>query len=99
MTDHETMDRLISCSRNNAENEPYFVMAAFGWGLVASPPAYSTKLLIAFMGFRYLHTFVYLFVRKQPYRALAWAPGIMLNVFVSAQVLMETSGLFRAAFN
>jgi len=85
--DKDTMDRLISCARNNSENEPYFVMTALAWGVVTTPPEFGESLLVTYMATRYLHTFVYIFVRKQPYRALTWAPGILINLFMSAQVL------------
>ena len=97
-TDADTMERLISCARNSTENEPLFAMAAWGWAAVTTPPSYAPALLVSYLISRYVHNFIYLFVRRQPFRALAWAPGVLITVFIASQTLLAAPGIYFEAF-
>ena len=98
LCDADAMERLISCSRNSAENEPFFALAALGWAAVTTPPAYAPALLVLYMLSRYIHTMVYIFVRRQPYRALAWAPGMLIMLYISGHTLISAPNIWSDAF-
>lgn len=84
------MERFQCMSRNAAENETYFLLLAYAWTLVELPD-WAGQALEAYVYSRIAHFVAYCFLRIQPWRALLWTVGVVINMVMAGHILMQTT--------
>jgi uncharacterized MAPEG superfamily protein len=95
----DPVERWRRVHANDMENIPIFFCAALAYlGLVvsgaATPPSWSVAPLCinVFLYSRLAHSFIYLFVQRQPWRAVAWAVGVTSTVTLCAEAIIARCG-------
>ena len=84
--DENSLERFVCMSKNATENEPYFMAMAIVWPLLGPTPEIAPKLLQGYVACRLAHYAIFMFVRRQPWRALAWTASAMVNLTIAYQV-------------
>ena len=85
---NENVERVRRAHQNDLENVPFFL--ALGLVYICTNPT-ETQVKYHFLGFtgcRLLHTFSYLVLQKQPWRALAFMGGIGSCVSMAVRLLL-----------
>jgi uncharacterized MAPEG superfamily protein len=81
------MHRFQAMERNAAENETFFFIIALIWPYAGLPDWAPTALSI-YVYSRFLHFILYCFVRVQPWRAVAWVVGVVVNLAIAVNILI-----------
>eukprot|EP00754_Rhynchopus_humris_P009155 Rhum_TRINITY_DN13943_c0_g1::Rhum_TRINITY_DN13943_c0_g1_i2::g.65609::m.65609/K00799/GST, gst; glutathione S-transferase len=79
------LDRLLGVVSNSLENEPAFLLMALLLHLTGDATASDVTLVKAFVAFRFVHALTYV-VAVQPFRALAFVGGLLLNLCFAARL-------------
>lgn len=74
---------------NNIQNESYFLLALASWSYFTTPPAYAIPLVYGFVAARVVHNVAFL-GKSEPFRTLAFIPGLAATIFVSTQALIAS---------
>ncbi|CAB9509770.1 expressed unknown protein [Seminavis robusta] len=83
------MVRFQCMARNACENEAQFLLVAYAWTLVDEMPDWAPQALVIFVYSRILHFVIYAFVRIQPWRAVVWTVGVVINMAIAGNILMQ----------
>ena len=82
-------DRFQSMERNAVENEPFFLALAAVWSYAPGDmPEWAPKALLVFTYARIVHFILFAFLQIQPWRAIAWTVGVVVNVVMAVNVLL-----------
>jgi uncharacterized MAPEG superfamily protein len=91
--DDNTFERLLCMEKNATENEPYFMALATAWPLAvggyAALPVWAPTAVMTYVYSRIGH-FGFYMGKVQPWRALAYTVGVVSNVVISGNILMNT---------
>ena len=85
---NENVERVRRAHQNDLENVPFFM--TLGLLYICTNPC-STLVKYHFLGFtgcRLLHTFSYLVLQKQPWRALSFLGGVASCVSMAVRLLL-----------
>lgn len=82
------MERFQCMERNAAENEPYFLLVAYAWAQF-DVPAWGPAMIEYYVYSRILHFVWYMIIRTQPWRALLWSVGVVINLVIAGNILMQ----------
>ncbi|CAM9679438.1 unnamed protein product [Chrysoparadoxa australica] len=91
-TSSTAVPRLVALTRNNVENEPFFLAVAWAFGKVVGTSSFGTKLLLVYIMTRILHNMLLSMIQAQPYRALTYITGVLISLYMSVSVLQATQG-------
>jgi glutathione S-transferase len=88
---HPDVERVRRAHQNDIENILPFFFIGFLYCLINPVATTAILLFKVFTASRYIHTLVYaVYPVRQPARALAWAVGYGINIFMAVQVLLST---------
>lgn len=73
-------------SSNAVENEPFFLIMAVAWPMLGTPSEAAPQLLMAYVATRYLHWIIFVLVKRQPWRAIAWTAGVFINLGIAYSI-------------
>eukprot|EP01064_Diplonema_japonicum_P019036 TRINITY_DN2773_c0_g3_i1.p1 TRINITY_DN2773_c0_g3~~TRINITY_DN2773_c0_g3_i1.p1 ORF type:complete len:150 (+),score=19.58 TRINITY_DN2773_c0_g3_i1:47-496(+) len=82
-----TIDRLHGIVSNSIENEPYFLLAAFANLQFGTPTGEMAQMVLAYGATRVLHAICYA-LGLQPFRAIFFVGGLLINLFFGIKLLM-----------
>ncbi|KAL9190509.1 hypothetical protein ACHAXT_000215 [Thalassiosira profunda] len=82
------MERFQAMERNAVENEPYFLLVAYAWAQF-DVPAWGPAMIEYYVYSRVLHLVWYQIIRSQPWRALLWSAGVVINMVIAGNILMQ----------
>jgi uncharacterized MAPEG superfamily protein len=83
------LDRLQNMSINASQNETFFLALGFAWALLGDTPTWASKALVTYTYSRIAHFLLYVLVRKQPFRAIAWALGAGINLVMAGTIIQQ----------
>eukprot|EP00754_Rhynchopus_humris_P009154 Rhum_TRINITY_DN13943_c0_g1::Rhum_TRINITY_DN13943_c0_g1_i1::g.65607::m.65607/K00799/GST, gst; glutathione S-transferase len=79
------LERLLGVVSNSLENEPAFLLMALLLHLTGDATASDVTLVKAFVALRFVHALTYI-AAVQPFRALAFVGGLLLNLCFAARL-------------
>lgn len=88
------VDRAMAAHRNDLENIPIFLCLALAFGMAITDPerrARGATAVTAFYLSRIAHTVVYLFIRRQPWRALLWIISLLSGTYLAVEGIMAAA--------
>ena len=90
LTSKDDVARLSGLEANSGECEPALILAAAAYGFMfTSPPEYASKLILAAVASRFLHSYFFVIAPAQPWRALTFLVPTGITLFLSAQVITK----------
>lgn len=86
------MERFQCMERNATENETYFMAMALAWPKISGGvPDWAPTALLVYTYSRFAHFVLYSFLRIQPWRAIAWTVGVVINMVIAVSILRGAS--------
>jgi len=73
--------------RNAVEDEPFFLLTAYAW----SQPEWAPAAVELYVYSRIAHFVFYMILRIQPWRAVLWMVGLVINMVISWHVICGLS--------
>jgi len=88
MVKNENVERVRRAHQNDLENVPFFMTLGLLYICTNPCPTLVKYHFLGFTGCRLLHTFSYLVLQKQPWRAISFLGGVASCVSMAVRLLM-----------
>ena len=89
------MQRFQAMQRNSVENEPFFLLTAYAWTQFDMPD-WAPRAIELYVFSRLAHFVFYMILRIQPWRAILWTVGAIINLVISWHVLCSANAALAA---